>query len=361
MEKMVINPNFWKGKKVLVTGHTGFKGSWLSLWLQHLDVELVGFSNSVPTNPSLFEELKNQEYMTSVNGDIRNYDDLKNVISEFKPEIIFHLAAQSLVHHSYQNPLETYSTNVMGTVNVLEAVRETNIPKIVINVTSDKCYKNIESSKGKTELDELGGYDPYSNSKACAELVIDSYRNSFFNISEFSRHGIAISSVRAGNVIGGGDWAENRLIPDIFKGIINNNKIKIRNPGSIRPWQHVLDPLNGYMILAEKLWEDGPKFSEAWNFGPTNDEPKTVTWILDKISQYWQKEIKFSEDNGKRGHESNTLILNSEKARLQLGWKSKIKIELGIKLVVDWYKQYKQKKNVKEICLEQIKMFEKME
>ncbi len=355
-----MNTNFWKGKKVLITGHTGFKGSWLSLWLQHLDSELIGFSNTTPTNPSLFEESKNEEHMTSVNGDIRNYDNLKNIISEFKPEIIFHLAAQSLVHHSYENPLETYSTNVMGTVNVLEAVRETKIPKIVINVTSDKCYKNIESSKGNIESDELGGYDPYSNSKACAELVIDSYRNSFFNISEFSKHGIGISSVRAGNVIGGGDWAKNRLIPDIFKGIINNNEIKIRNPGSIRPWQHVLDPLNGYMILAEKLWNDGSKFSEAWNFGPSNDDPKTVSWIFDKISQYWKTTIKISANNEKFNHESKTLILNSEKAKLRLGWQSKIKIELGIKLLVDWYKQYEQQKDMRVISLEQIKIFEKL-
>ena len=360
MESMVMKNNFWKNKKVLITGHTGFKGSWLSLWLDHLDAELIGFSNSIPTNPSLCEGLKNQEKMISINGDIQKYDDLKNVISEFKPEIIFHLAAQSLVNHSYQNPLETYSTNVMGTVNILEVIRETKIPKILINVTSDKCYKNIESLKGKTELDELGGYDPYSNSKACAELITDSYRNSFFNNSEFLKHGIAISSVRAGNVIGGGDWAENRLIPDIFRGIMNNNEIKIKNPESIRPWQHVLDPLNGYMVLAEKLWNNGPKFSEAWNFGPTEDEPKTVRWVLDKINQYWGKEIKFSTNNEKINHESNTLILNSEKAKLQLGWKSKIKIELGIKLVVDWYKQYEQKKNVKEICLEQIKIFEKV-
>ncbi len=355
-----MNSNFWKGKKVLITGHTGFKGSWLSLWLQHLDSELIGFSNTIPTNPSLFEELKNEEHMTSVNGDIQNYDNLKNTILEFKPEIIFHLAAQSLVHHSYENPLETYSTNVMGTVNVLEAVRETKIPKIVINVTSDKCYKNIELSKGNIESDELGGYDPYSNSKACAELVIDSYRNSFFNISEFSKHGIGISSVRAGNVIGGGDWAKNRLIPDIFKGIINNSEIKIRNPGSIRPWQHVLDPLNGYMILAEKLWNDGSKFSEAWNFGPSNDDPKTVSWIFDKISQYWKTTIKISVNNEKFNHESKTLILNSEKAKLRLGWQSKIKIELGIKLLVDWYKQYEQQKDMRVISLEQIKIFEKL-
>jgi CDP-glucose 4,6-dehydratase len=355
-----MNPNFWKGKKVLITGHTGFKGSWLSLWLQHLDSELVGFSNTIPTDPSLFEDLKNEKYMTSVTGDIRKYNDLKNIISEFKPEIIFHLAAQSLVHHSYENPLETYSTNVMGTVNILEAIRETKIPKIMINVTSDKCYKNIESSKGNKESDELGGYDPYSNSKACAELVTESYRNSFFNISEFLKHGTSISSVRAGNVIGGGDWAKNRLIPDIFRGIINNHEIKIRNPGSIRPWQHVLDPLKGYMILAEKLWNDGSKFSEAWNFGPSNNEPKTVSWIFDKINQYWKTAIEASVNKEKFNHESKILILNSEKAKLRLGWESKIKIELGIKLLVDWYKQYEQEKDMRKISLEQIKMYEKL-
>ena len=355
-----MNPSFWKGKKILITGHTGFKGSWLSLWLQHLGSDLVGFSNSIPTNPSLFEDAKNENFMTSIKGDIRNYNELKQVFLKFKPEIIFHLAAQSLVHHSYENPAETYATNVMGTVNLLEIVRETKIPKVVINVTSDKCYKNINSLKGNVESDALGGYDPYSSSKACAELVIDSYRNSFFNISEFEKHNIAISSVRAGNVIGGGDWAENRLIPDIMRGIQNKNEIKIRNPKAIRPWQYVLDPLNGYLILGEKLWDNGAKFSEAWNFGPTEEEPKTVSWIFEKIQQYLGLEIKLIMEDKKFNHESGILILNSDKAKTRLGWRSKIDINMGIKFVVEWYKQHQQKNDMRKISLEQIRMFEEL-
>ena len=358
-----MNPIFWKGKKILITGHTGFKGSWLSLWLQHLDSEVIGFSNSIPTNPSLCKDAEIEKNMTSVTGDIRNYNNLKKVILDFKPEIIFHLAAQSLVQQSYDNPLETYETNVLGTVNLLEAVKETKIPRVVINVTSDKCYRNTDSLKGKIETDELGGYDPYSNSKACAELVIESYRNSFFNISKFGKHKIAISSVRAGNVIGGGDWAENRLVPDIMRGILDNKEIKIRNPLAIRPWQHVLDPLNGYMILAEKLWDQGSKFSEPWNFGPTlNEKSKTVSWIFNKICQYWGADIKSTiADNTEFNHESNTLILNSDKARSRLGWETKIKINEGIKLLVDWHKGYKQGKNMKKVCLNQIKSFENLD
>lgn len=355
-----MNPSFWKGKKILITGHTGFKGSWLSLWLQHLGSDLVGFSNSIPTNPSLFEDAKNENFMTSIKGDILNYNELKQVFLKFEPEIIFHLAAQSLVHHSYENPAETYATNVMGTVNLLEIVRETKIPKVVINVTSDKCYKNIDSLKGNVESDALGGYDPYSSSKACAELVIDSYRNSFFNISEFEKHNIAISSVRAGNVIGGGDWAENRLIPDIMRGIQNKNEIKIRNPKAIRPWQYVLDPLNGYLILGEKLWDNGAKFSEAWNFGPTEEEPKTVSWVFEKIQQYLGLEIKLIVEDKKFNHESGILILNSDKAKTRLGWRSKIDINMGIKFVVEWYKQHQQKNDMRKISLEQIRMFEEL-
>ena len=257
LEDLVMNPTFWNNKKVLLTGHTGFKGSWLSLWLQKLNVNLVGFSNVIPTNPSLFELADVKSGMRSIMGDIRNFDSLKEVVEEHKPEIVIHMAAQSLVQSAYKNPIETYATNIMGTVNLLEAVRACSNMCVIINVTSDKCYDNKETLRGYREDDPMGGYDPYSSSKACSELITSAFRNSFFNSKDYSSHGVALASVRSGNVIGGGDWAKNRLIPDIIRGIMERCPVMIRNPESIRPWQHVLDPLHGYLLLIEKMWKNG--------------------------------------------------------------------------------------------------------
>ncbi|MGI0056407.1 MAG: CDP-glucose 4,6-dehydratase, partial [Nitrosarchaeum sp.] len=277
---MGIDTKFWKGKKVLVTGHTGFKGSWLSLWLQKLGTDLVGFSKDVPTTPSLYELADVGNGMTSVIGDVRNYKQVEDFLKKNEPEIVIHLAAQAILRRSYQDPVETYSTNVMGTVNVLEAVRKSSSVKVVLNVTSDKCYQVKNSSEGYREDNPMGGFDPYSNSKGCAELVTSSYRNSFFNQHDYDKHGISLASARAGNVIGGGDWGADRLVPDIMRGVLGGKEIIIRNPNSVRPWQYILDPLEGYLVLIEKLWKNGSDFSEGWNFGPTTNDLKPVSWIV---------------------------------------------------------------------------------
>ena len=271
-----MDSNFWKNKKVLLTGHTGFKGSWLSLWLQKLQVDLIGFSKSIPTQPSLFELADVGKNMTSIMKDIRNIQDISDTVKEHKPDIVIHMAAQSLVQKSYEDPLETFSTNIMGTINVLEALRKTSEKCVVINVTSDKCYENQELARGYNENDPMGGFDPYSSSKGCAELITSSFRNSFFTNSNLEKPDISLASVRAGNVIGGGDWAENRIVPDIIKGIIHKKTIKIRNPDAVRQWQYLLEPLRGYLELAEKLWKDKSEYAESWNFGPDDDDIKPV-------------------------------------------------------------------------------------
>lgn len=358
LEELVMNPNFWKHKKVFVTGHTGFKGSWISLWLQDLGATLAGFSNTIPTNPSLFEVANIEVGMKSIIADVRDLKKLKEEISNFEPEIVIHMAAQPLVQSSYDNPLETFSTNVMGTVNLFEAIRTSNSTKVVINVTSDKCYEEKELLRGYKETDPIGGYDPYSSSKGCSELITSAYRNSFFKKN--SDNSIALASVRAGNVIGGGDWAKNRLIPDIMRGILKNESIKIRNPSFIRHWQHVLDPLNGYMILAERLWNDGEKYSESWNFGPVENNAKPVSWILEKFNQYWKNEIKWELDSKEFNHENKFLKLDSTKSKTKLDWMSKIDLELAIKLIVEWYTKFQNGENMKNVSKEQIRFFSKL-
>ena len=352
-----MNESFWKNKKILITGHTGFKGSWLTIWLKKLGADITGFSKSVPTNPSLFETANIEKDIKSVVGDIQNYELLKETISKCEPEIIFHMAAQSLVIKSYSNPIETFSTNVMGTVNLLYAVKETKKAKIVINITSDKCYENNESLEGYSEEDPMGGHDPYSSSKGCAELITKSFRKSFF--SSDHENNIGLASVRAGNVIGGGDWAENRLIPDIIRSIKNKENVKIRNPKALRPWQHVLDPLNGYISLAEKLWDDQTKYSEGWNFGPEKNEVKPVSWIIEKFNELWKNKINWVVGNNEL-HEANNLILNCQKAKSRLGWNSKINTETALKLTIEWYTKYFDGKNMKEVTEEQIVEFQKL-
>ena len=351
-----MNPNFWKQKKVLITGHTGFKGSWMSLWLQELGATVVGYSNGVPTDPSLFKIANVEDDMKSIIADVRDMDKLKEEIFKFKPEIVIHMAAQSLVQVSYDNPVETFSTNVMGTVNLFEAIKISQSTKVVINVTSDKCYEERELDRGFKETDPLGGHDPYSSSKGCSELITSAYRNSFFK----KNNNIALSSVRAGNVIGGGDWAKDRLIPDITKGILKNEVIKIRNPNFVRHWQHVLDPLNGYMTLVEKLWNDGNEFAESWNFGPIDDNVKPVSWILEKFNQFWSNGIEWKLDNKEFNHENKFLKLDSSKSNTKLDWSSKIDLEVAIKLIVEWYTEFKNGGNMKEICKEQIRFFSKL-
>ena len=353
-----MDPNFWKDKKILLTGHTGFKGSWMSLWLQEVGAKVTGYSDSIPTNPSLFEVAEVEKGMNSIIGNVKDLEKLKKVISDYEPEIVIHMAAQSLVQGSYENPVETYSTNVMGTVNLLEAVRKSEKTKVVINVTSDKCYEEIEVERGFKETDPIGGHDPYSSSKGCSELITSAFRKSFFENKNSQK--ISLASVRAGNVIGGGDWAENRLVPDIMKGILKDESIKIRNPNFIRHWQHVLDPLNGYMILAEKLWNNEENYSESWNFGPIDDNAKPVSWMLDKFNEYWENGINWQQDTNEFNHENNFLKLDSTKSKTRLGWMSKIDLELAIKLIVDWYLEFKNESNMNKITKKQIQFFSKL-
>jgi len=350
-----MNKSFWKNKKILITGHTGFKGSWLTIWLKKLGADITGFSKSIPTNPSLFEISNIENDIESIIGNIQNYEFLKESLNKCKPEIVFHMAAQSLVMKSYSDPIETYSTNVMGTVNLLYAIKETKKTKAVVNVTSDKCYENNESMKGYTEDDPMGGYDPYSNSKGCAELITKSFRNSFFNSD--SENNVALASVRAGNVLGGGDWAENRLIPDIIRSIKNKKSVKIRNPNALRPWQHVLDPLNGYIKLAEKLWNDQTEYSEGWNYGPDKKEIKPVSWIIEEFNKLWKDKINWIIENSEL-HEASNLILNCQKAKSRLGWNSKINTETTLKWTIEWYEKYFEGKDMRKTTEEQIKKFQ---
>jgi len=354
-----MDSSFWKNKKVLLTGHTGFKGSWLSLWLQKLGVDLVGFSKSVPTKPSLFELADIGKNMTSIMGDITSIENITNVIQQHNPEIIIHMAAQSLVHKSYDQPLETFSTNIMGTVNLLEAVRNTSKKCVIINVTSDKCYENQELERGYKENDPMGGYDPYSSSKGCAELITSSFRNSFFKDSNNKDYDISLASVRAGNVIGGGDWADNRIVPDIMRGILDKKIIKIRNPTSVRPWQYVLEPLRGYLELAEKLYNYKSEYAESWNFGPEIDDAKPVSWLVNEIVEMWGEniEVDFDNDDLDYKHETNFLRLDCSKTKSKLKWNPKIKLEEGLKLTVNWYKQYEQTKELREFTKNQIEEY----
>ena len=351
-----MSQKFWNDKKILVTGHTGFKGGWLCLMLKKLGCKITGYSIDIPTTPSLYKTVELENEIKSVFGDIRNYDSLLNTILESKSDIVFHLAAQSLVQESYKNPMETFSTNIMGTVNVLEAIRNSESVKAAVIVTSDKCYEIQNPRKKLKETDPMGGFDPYSSSKGCSELIISSFRKSFFNFNEYDIHKTSIASVRAGNVIGGGDWAKDRIIPDIIRSAKNKIPIKIRNPQAIRHWQHVLDPLNGYIMLAEKLWENGPNFSEAWNFGPTYDA-KPVSWILEKFTQYWGEKLTWEQSTNDFKYESSYLELDSTKAQEQLGWYSKLNLEKTVMLTVSWYRDLYEGKNMKDVTNNQISNF----
>jgi len=348
-----MNSQFWKGKTVLLTGHTGFKGSWLSLWLQKVGCNLIGYSKSIPTKPSLFESANVEHGMTSIMGDVCDYDQLEKTINEFKPEIVIHMAAQSILPESYKIPLETYATNVMGTVNLFESVRKIGGVKVILNITSDKCYQSTKSSGSYTENDPMGGYDPYSSSKGCAELITSSFRNSFFNPSKYEHHGVALASARAGNVIGGGDWAPFRLIPDFIRSVLDGKSIKIRHPDAVRPWQYILDPLNGYLLLVEKLWDNGPKYSEGWNFGPSENNVKPVKWIIESLSKNWKIEIK-SQPNENDFHEENFLSLDSSKARKKLGWLPKMQLDTALQWTSEWYLQYEQKTDLRKFTEQQI-------
>ncbi|MFB4168640.1 CDP-glucose 4,6-dehydratase [Virgibacillus sp. JSM 102003] len=357
----MIERDFWKGRKVFITGHTGFKGSWLCMWLHSLGADVTGFSLAPPTNPNLFDLCNIQECTKTVFGDVRNHDALISALLDADPEIVIHMAAQPIVRASYQNPVETYETNVMGTVYLLEAVkkaveRKKNI-KAVINVTSDKCYENMEWIWGYRETDPMGGYDPYSNSKACSELVTSSYRSSFFDPGSYKAHGVALASARAGNVIGGGDFSADRLIPDCIKALLTNEEINIRNPHAIRPWQHVLDPLSGYLLLAQKLFQNGGAYAEGWNFGPVDEDARRVEWIVEKICEKWGSNASYKIENRHPEHEASFLKLDCSKSKQELGWSPRWNLDHAIDKTLEWTKAYMNQQDLKDICLQQIEEY----
>lgn len=345
MENLVVNHNFWKNKTVLLTGHTGFKGSWMSLLLQKLKTNVIGYSLSIPTKPSLFEIANVEDGMTSVFGDIGDYHLLQQTVKKYCPDIVIHMAAQPILLKSYHDPLETFETNVMGTIKLLNVLREQQNHLVILNVTSDKCYM-ISGKKKYEENDQLGGLDPYSCSKSCSELITTSFRRSFFNQTTNNRV-ISIASARSGNVIGGGDWGENRLIPDVIRAITNRNPVKLRNLHATRPWQYVLDALGGYMSLLEKIWSDGKSYSGSWNFGPI-DEEKSVKWIVDKLRSRLNFEITVEPQNLEFQEESH-LSLDVTKASTKLGWQPKYNIESALEKTISWYENYFATKNMRTI------------
>ena len=345
---------FWKNKKVLITGHTGFKGSWLALSLQMKGSVVVGYALPPPTHPSLYETLNIADNMESVTGDVRDFENLKTTLNHYRPEIVIHMAAQALVRYSYANPIETYATNVMGTVNVLEAIRQTDCVKAVLIVTTDKCYENKEWVWGYRENDPLGGYDPYSSSKGCAELVTAGYTNSYFLEPADPAIRTAVASARAGNVIGGGDWAEDRLIPDVIRAIMDQKEVVIRNPGAIRPWQHVLEPLSGYLRLVEKLWYHGSDFSGGWNFGPTIESCQPVSSILESVQSVWGGAFSWRHDSGQNVHEANFLKLDCSKAHARLAWFPQLDLHSAVEMTLKWYQAYIEKKDVRQLTEQQI-------
>jgi CDP-glucose 4,6-dehydratase len=358
LEGVGVNPAFWKGKRVFMTGHTGFKGSWLSLWLQQLGAIVTGYSLAPPTSPSLFEAAKVADGMVSLLSDIRDLSALKSAMQKAQPEIVIHMAAQSLVRLSYDQPVETYATNVIGTVHVLESVRHTPGIRAVVNITTDKCYENKEWEWGYREDEPMGGYDPYSNSKGCAELVTSAYRSSYFNADAYSTHGVALASARAGNVIGGGDWAKDRLIPDILVAFEKSQPVKIRNPHATRPWQHVMEPLRGYLMLAERLYTDGPAFAGGWNFGPHTDDARRVEWIVREMAKRWSSEAHWEVSAGVHPHEANFLKLDISKAGHRLKWQPAMRLPDALGLIVDWAKARLEAADVRALTLSQIRAYQ---
>lgn len=340
---------FWQGKRILVTGHTGFKGSWLCLWLESLGAHVVGYALLAPSNPNLFQVARVAEGITSIQGDILDLPKLQSVMAEHQPEIVFHLAAQALVRRSYAEPVQTYATNIMGTVNVLEAIRKSAGVRVVVNVTSDKCYENTERAQGYQENDSMGGYDPYSSSKGCAELVTAAYRNSFL-----AAQGVAVASARAGNVIGGGDWAEDRLIPDMIRAIERCQAVEIRNPHAIRPWQHVLEPLSGYLLLAQALWEKKQDFASAWNFGPADEDAHSVEWVAENLIKAWGAGASWTLAVGDQAYEAAYLKLDSSKARNKLSWQARWSLLTALQQVATWYKSYLLGADMRALSLQQI-------
>ncbi|CAE6795222.1 CDP-glucose 4,6-dehydratase [Paraburkholderia nemoris] len=350
----MMDGSFWQGKRIFLTGHTGFKGSWTTLWLHALGAKVTGYSLAPETSPNLFSLARVSDGVDSVIGDIRNREQLLNAVKAAKPEIVIHMAAQPLVRESYVNPVETYETNVLGTVHLLDAIRQVPGVRSVVIVTTDKCYENREWEWGYRENEAMGGYDPYSSSKGCAELVTAAYRNSFFNPATYSEHGVAVASARAGNVIGGGDWAADRLIPDIIRAITNGETVNIRNPHAIRPWQHVLEPLSGYLVLAEKLFTEGTRYAEAWNFGPNDSDAQPVQAIVERLTSQWGDNARWALDGGDHPHEATFLKLECSKAHTRLGWRPRWDLGHTLDNIVAWYKAAGRHEDMRAVTLAQI-------
>ena len=350
----LFNKDFFANKKIFITGHTGFKGSWLCMWLHMLGAEVTGYALDPPTDPSLFELCRVGELVHSVIGDVRDGEKLAAAMSAASPDIVIHMAAQPLVRDSYKIPVETYAINVMGTVNLLEAVRLCPSVKAVVNVTTDKCYENREWAWGYRENDPMGGYDPYSSSKGCAELVTAAYRQSFFNTSTPQHPSVAIATARAGNVIGGGDWAADRLIPDCLSALLQGESIRIRNPHAIRPWQHVLEPLSGYLTLARSLYEGGTRYAAGWNFGPGDDDAQPVEWIVQKMCAKWGNGATYKIDDAEHPHEAHYLKLDCSKAKAELGWQPRWNLETSLDKIMSWTRAYQDGNDLQQVCREQI-------
>ena len=353
------NPSFWNGKRVFLTGHTGFKGGWLSLWLASMGAKVTGYALAPNTIPNFFEVVHVEGSIEQSHiADIRDLDNLQKAMLEAKPEIVIHMAAQPLVRYSYANPVETYATNVMGTVHVLESIRALDCVRAVVVVTTDKCYENKEWAWGYRENEPMGGHDPYSNSKGCAELVTSAFRESFFSPSKYAQHGIAIASARAGNVIGGGDWSEDRLIPDAIKAFEAKAALMIRNPLATRPWQHVLEPLSGYLVLAQALYEKGAQFDGGWNFGPRDDDARSVQEVINLLIKNWGSVASWTQDQSEQPHEAHSLKLDCSKAHQYLGWIPKWNLEQAIRTIADWQNAYQRKVDMHELSLHQINQYQ---
>jgi CDP-glucose 4,6-dehydratase len=354
----VVNP--WQGTRVFITGHTGFKGGWLSLWLASRGAQIRGYALDPATQPNLFTAASVATILDDVRGDIRDYSKLEASMREFAPEVVFHLAAQPLVRRSYVDPLGTYATNIMGTVHLLEAVRKTPSVRAVVCITTDKCYENQEWVWPYRETDPLGGHDPYSSSKACAEIVTAAYRSSWFPADRLEEHSVALATARAGNVIGGGDWSDDRLVPDLIRGFLAKQPVLIRKPDAIRPWQHVLDPIHGYILLAEGLLARKTRLASAFNFGPNNEDSWSVERIANKLASMWGEGASWIRDPLPGAHEAHSLALDSSKARAEFGWRPHLRIETALEWTLDWYRNWQRGSDMKHETLAQIANFEQL-